>query len=214
MSNNMSKTVKWIFIGIGVSLLTFLTIIIVVLHQFVVGGIPKTTQDISKYEEAISRRSDVCSAFVVFPEGIPNGAINVDFDYYIREAFSSKIEVFLQCQYDVDTYKAEVERLSNTSIQHGGVHIVNYPKRELMKDTKGKFNYEAFIAVENVNGAYEYALLTGENEITYICAIHQQPRKVRFDKKYLPNDYYDTMDKYSIYWKDFEGTQSMYVRPE
>ena len=59
----------------------------------------------------------------------------------------------------------------------------------LLRDEKQKFLYPAYIAVENAAHKYEYALLTGKNEITYICTSFIYREDVKFNPDYLPYDY-------------------------
>ena len=43
--------------------------------------------------------------------------------------------------------------------------------KKLLRDEQQKYPYPAFIAVENHGNSYEYALLSGENQITYIYTL-------------------------------------------
>ena len=56
-------------------------------------------------------------------------------------------------------------------------------------DKKKKFQYPAYIAVENAAHKYEYALLTGENQITYISTSFIDKENVKFSEDYLPYDF-------------------------
>lgn len=60
--------------------------------------------------------------------------------------------------------------------------------------------------MENHGNSYEYALLSGENEITYIYTLFFSKEDVRFDEQYLPKDFMSEEGKefgsgYSIYAK-------------
>lgn len=201
-----------IAIGIGITILTLITALTVFLYLVVFGGPAKRTQDISKYENMFNDKN-VKTAYIVFPEKIPEGTIKSTYDYYYRDTFNTAtIEVFLQCVYDDDTYNSEIQRLTNTQRNYNG------KEKGLLRDTNGKFEYPAFVASENAYSYYEYALLTGKNEITYICTGYRYADDINFDKKYLPNDFPKTfedsqkVDKYSIYWITEHGSDMDYSR--
>ena len=74
----------------------------------------------------------------------------------------------------------------------------------LLRDDGENYPYSAYIAVENHCNSYEYALLSGKHQITYIYTLHVSREEIEFDNKYLPSDYMteegrDFGSGYSIY---------------
>lgn len=74
----------------------------------------------------------------------------------------------------------------------------------LLRDDGKNYPYSAYIAVENHCNSYEYALLSGKHQITYIYTLHVPREEIKFDTKYLPSDYMteegrDFGSGYSIY---------------
>ena len=197
------KIIKWFLIGIGLAFATLITAIIVIFYFFLIGGPAKTTKDIGKYE-TIFEEQGLRTGYMVFPESIPEGVEDVDFYHSYRDTlFSPTVETFLQCTYDEKTYQKEVDRLENTSKTYGNKKML------LLRDTEQKFYYPAYIAVENAASTYEYALLTGERQITYIFTMYRDSGDVHFDKKYLPKDYDEKAEEepvfgsgYSIYYSN------------
>ncbi len=146
------------------------------------------TTDISEYEEVMSSYEDnneVYSGFIIFPESIPNSARDIDYycSYEIFIAGRAVCEVYLQCTYDEADYQAEIQRLESTYKQYGATI------KKLQYDEVG-FAYPAYVAVDGHVGDYEYALLSGENQITYIfiaCISKENMEKVT--QEILPYDY-------------------------
>lgn len=193
------KIAKGFLIGFGVATATLLTAFFVPVYLFLFGPPATITKNVDKYEEIFSERG-IQTAYLVFPEEIPEGATVTDYYHYYRDTFNMPtVQTYLQCTYDEKTYREEIDRLENTSKTYGD------RKMELLRDEKRKFNFPAYIAVENAAHSYEYALLTGENEITYIYTSYFERAKVKFDKDYLPYDFMtdegrDFGSGYSIYY--------------
>ena len=125
------------------------------------GGPAKITRDIKEYE-AVLMQPYIQTAYIVFPEKLPEGVLDTEFYNYYRDTFGSPtLQTYLKCVYDDQSYLKEIDRLENTSKTYGN------KKKKLLRDEKKKFQYPAYVAVENATHRYEYALLTGENEITY-----------------------------------------------
>ncbi len=173
----------------------------VLMLMLLFGGDTTESTDISMYENM----SDyyIHSGFMAFPETIPESAENVDFYFYHWDSFNSPTcEVFLQCDYSKEDYEAEINRLENTSKSYG-------KQKKALRKEKGQFHYPAYVAVYNHCGEYEYALLTGENQITYVYTAYRTKEEVSFDDKYFHIDNEETMktsdlNGYSIYllWTD------------
>ncbi len=191
------KLWKGILIGAVLTFFTVFVLITVFLWLFFTGGPAKTTKDLKRYEEIFELSMN--SGLIIFPEHISDKAVQTDFYSYYRDMFGSpSYEIYLQCTYEPEEYQAEIERLENTYKKYAGT------ERRLLKDTEGKYNYPAYIAIENHHYSYEYALITGENQITYISVSGRDKEKVKFSKDYLPEDFMTEAGRnftsgYSIY---------------
>lgn len=200
--SKVKKVLKWFLIGVGITVLLLCLVIVGFVYFGLLGGPAKKTRDIADYEK-IFNEQELRTGYMTFPESIPEGVVDVDFFHLYRNTICSPtVETFLQCTYDEETYNQEIERLENTSKVYGNV------KKELLRDENNNYNYPVYIAVENAARAYEYVLLTGERQLTYIFTMYGTERSVHFDKKYLPKDYQERADEepvygggYSIYYK-------------
>lgn len=203
---NKIKTRK-LFIGIGAGvalvLITFAILLTALIWYFITGGPAKRSNNIEDYQEIFDLY--LYSGLLVFPEEIPENVVETEFFYNYRDAlFDPTYQIFLRCVYDEETYEREKERLENTKRVYG--------KREAwpLRDEEGKYPYPAYVSIENYGYGYEYALLSGENEITYISTLFVEEYQVRFDRKYLPKDFMTNKGRkfgsgYSIYEVDRNG---------
>lgn len=176
------KVLKGLLIGGGLTILTLYVAFTVFMWLVVTGGPAKKVTDISRYQEIFEWST--WSAFIVFPEEISKEALETEFYAYYRDTmFAPTYQIYYQCNYKEEAFKKEIERLENTRKVYGKT------ERKLLRDETNKFNYSAYIAVENHSGQYEYALVTGENQITYIATSDIDKDDVVFDKTYLPIDF-------------------------
>lgn len=209
-----------IFIGIIVGALlgmvTLITLGIILLLFFFLGGPPDVIKGADRYEEAITKYEDMRTGLIVFPEKIPESAEDVDFYFSYQDTWDDPtMEVFLQCTYDEEDYQMEIQRLENTQKQYGSF------VRTLINDEEEVFPYPAYIAVDGHSYSYEYALLTGEKQITYIYTGFKDANSLKkIDAKYLPSNFDSRQDSlgfgegYSIYLKskDDMGMDHDYTR--
>lgn len=190
---------KGFLIGVGLTVATLYTAFYVLVYLFLCGPPGKATRDVSRYEEIFTEQS-IQTAYLTFPETIPEGAEVLDYYHYYRSTLNMPtVQTYLKCAYDDVTYRAEIDRLENTSKTYGG------KKKELLRDEKKKFNFPVYIAVENAANSYEYALLPGGNEIVYIYTSYIEKNRVKFDEAYLPYDFMTEEGRefgsgYSIYY--------------
>lgn len=191
------KIWKGIVIGIVLTALTMFVLLTVFLWLFFTGGPAKETKDLEKYETIFELRAN--TGLIIFPEQISKKAVETDFYYYFRDIWNTPTyEIYLQCTYEPEEYKKEIERLENTYKRYAG------KERRLLRDTEEKYNYPVYIAVENHHYSYEYAMLTGENQITYVSMAFREKEDVNFNKEYLPSDFMTEVGRsftsgYSIY---------------
>ena len=199
MNRKTKRILKGILIGAALMIVTLVVILFVLVYFFFWGGPAKETRDIEDYEKVLSYPY-IQTAYIVFPEELPEGTLETEFYSYYRDTFGSPtIQTYLKCVYDEETYKEEIRRLENTSKKYA-----NKEKR-LLRDSEQKFQYPAYIAVENAAHKYEYALLTGDNEITYINTAWVEREHMKCPKEYLPYDFMTEEGRefgsgYSIYY--------------
>lgn len=198
----------WIGIlaGVFVSVTLLLAIFVIGALYFFFGGSAEITKDVAEYEETMTKYSNLQTGFITFPERIPGSAENIDFYFSYQDTWDDPTcEVFLQCTYDEADYLAEVERLENTKKVYGTT------ERALARGAEGQFQYPAYMAIDGCNYAFEYALLTGNQQITYVYTSFIKQSKLHFDKKYLPSDYkkadysvstWEFGEGYNIYLED------------
>lgn len=182
------KLLKGILLG---AILTFLTLSVaftVFMWLVVTGGPAKKIKDISRYQEIFEWNT--FSALIVFPEEIATDVSKTEFYAHYRDTiFNPTYQIFFQCTYELDAFVKEIERLENTRKVYGET------ERKLLRDETNKFNYPVYIAVESHGGQYEYALVTGENQITYIATSGIDKGDVVFNKEYLPIDFMTAVDE-------------------
>lgn len=199
MKRKLKKMAKGFFIGISLIGATMFVGFWVLVYLFLMGGPAEVTTDLTDYEEALANPY-VQTGYIVFPEKLPDGMIEAEFYHSFRNTIASPTtQTYLKCKYDEQTYQQEIQRLENTSKTYGD------RKMELLRDEKKKFQYPAYIAVENAAHKYEYALLTGEREIAYISTSYIGKEKVHFSETYLPYDFMTEEGRaygsgYSIYY--------------
>jgi len=199
MNRKTKRIIKGILIGAALTIVTLAVGLFVLVYFFFWGGPAKETRDIEDYEKVLSYPY-IQTAYIVFPEELPEGTLKTEFYSYYRDTFGSPtIQTYLKCVYDEETYKEEICRLENTSKKYA-----NKEKR-LLRDTEQKFQYPAYIAVENAAHRYEYALLTGDNEITYINTAWVEREHMKCPQEYLPYDFMTEEGRefgsgYSIYY--------------
>ena len=181
------KTKLWIGIGVGVaiSIITLVALGLILMLLFLFGGPTEISTGITNYEEVMNKYPYVQTGFITFPETIPDSVTDEDFYFSFKDTWDDPTcEVFLQCTYDEADYQKEVERLEHTKKQYGSV------KRMLSRGEEGRFQYPVYIAIDAHNHAYEYALLTGDRQITYIYTSFMSKGDLKkIEEKYLPFDY-------------------------
>lgn len=192
-------------VGVIISSMTLITLFIICGLLICFGGPSEITTDMNKYSEIITKNAAMRTAFITFPEELPESAVNVDFYFSYKDTWNSpSCEVFLQCSYDEADYQAEVERLENTRKRYGSIQT------SLRTDAEGRFAYPVYIAVDSRSEAYEYALLSGENQITYIYTSHKKQKDLhKIEPVYLPADF----DSRQASTRDGEG-YSIYLKRE
>lgn len=192
------KMIKGFLWGIGLMALTLLVLLTVLGWYLITGGPAKKTKDISRYQEIFD--CNYISGMIVFPEKVPKEVIETDFYFYYRDMmFDPTYQVYFQCTYEPEAFETEIKRLDNVHKTYAGT------EKKLLRDEENKFNYPAYIAIENHSSCYEYALVTGENQIAYISTAYVDGDEMVCDKDYLPIDF--MTDK----GRDFDSGYCIYV---
>lgn len=212
-----------ILIGVIISVITLGALLVIFLLFFLYGGPKQITEEVALYEETMGQYSNVQTGFITFPEEISDNATNVEFYFSYQDTWDDPTcEVFLQCIYEEEEYLTELHRLENACKIYGAT------RRELVRDEEERFPYPAYIAINGNNHAYEYALLSGEREITYIYTSFTSEQDLKkIDAGYLPADYDTHMNQlgfgegYNIYivkmdehLGEIQGYQTDYTRDE
>lgn len=206
MSKKMSKSTKkkiWIGIAIGaiVGVMTLGALFVIFIMLVLYGGPTEVERDIHKYQETLAKYEHAKTAYLVFPEEIPESAVDTDFYFSYQDTWNVPTqEVYLKCTYDETDYQAELERLENVQKQYGS------KIRVLLRDEEGRYPYPVYIAQDGYWDNFEYAMLTGENQITYIYTALMRADELRkVDKALLPTDFdqrqneYTGIEGYTIY---------------
>lgn len=181
-NSKAKKIILGIVVGILALFLLLFVVFIGIMYFAFTGGPATKTKDIKDY--SIIYEKNVRSCLEVFPEEIAESATDATFDFYFRDTFGSPtVSIFLQVDYSEEDYAAEVERLENIKKIYNGGEI------QLLRDEEGTYPYPAYIAIENHHHTYEYALLSGDTQITYIYTAYFDRGRMRFDEEYLPSDF-------------------------
>lgn len=146
-------------------------------------GFPHSSRDLSKYETLLAKYTNLRTGFVAFPPSIPHSALENEPEFYFfyqDTLFAPTAEVYLRCTYDETDFNAEIDRLEHYQHTLKGLELEEEPAAQtFLKDETGRFSYPAYIAILADDNAYEYALVTGEREITYVYFAFREPGKFR-----------------------------------
>ena len=168
--------------GCFFGVLTGIAIVVFLVFLFFF-GFPHSSRNLSKYETLLTKYTNLRTVFVVFPPSIPDSALENEPEFYFfyqDTLFAPTAEVYLRCTYDETDYNAEIDRLEHYQHTLKGLEVEEKPAAQtFMKDEEGRFSYSAYIAILADNDAYEYALITGEREITYVYFVFKEPGNFR-----------------------------------
>ena len=113
--------------------LLLVTAVVVLLYLFLYGPPAKTTRSVEKYNTIFTQKG-VHTGYLVFPEEVPESAQEITFYNYYRDTWNAPtVQTYLQCTYDDNTYKQELDRLPElqrellqsiaTAVKPGGVLV-------------------------------------------------------------------------------------------
>ena len=155
--------------------------------------------------------ANIDSNLSIFPDEIK--AVEGTASYYAfisDEFFDKNPEIFLQCEYTVENYLLEIERLKSISItiKYRDQSYTNYIKYD-----EEMYAFPAYIAIDGFGSKYEYALLNEkEHVITYLYLAY--PGKDQFEKypDYVKENHSSynksCLDCFTIYAHSFDGGRS------
>lgn len=195
MSKNRMKKVQTATVLTCVGLVLGAATVAVVLLGFVFGekDLARDTNDISDYGrwDGLLVRSNM----EVFPDHIPEAAIDAKYSFYNDASFDPSALVCLECTYDEDTMKRETARLESI---------------EGIRRDDVNFEGTAYVALMHKFES-EYALVADEDTIVYI-AFAEGTKPVYPDKSLMrknapqENDWFSVYDGLSYdelkYWPD------------
>ena len=194
---------KKIIITVSVAgIVVVLLLIFLLLYFLGIIVFTDSIKDTGRYEEIW----DKCEKGLmeVFPEKISEDAETVDFIY---EKHSSLLfddyEIYLEAKYTQTEYDEEVERLSDMQDKLNQIYGKDengygYDCKQLLYEEE-YFIYPAYImCADNTLCRYSYALTDEDNlRIIYIYLYQVEPKRIKFDKQYLPEGYIDSTCGYS-----------------
>ena len=100
MNRKIKRIAKGVLIGVALMLATLFVAIFVLLYFLLYGGPAKITRNIKDYEEVLNY-PDLQTAYIVFPEELPEGTLETEFYSYYRDTFvSPTMQTYLKCVYD------------------------------------------------------------------------------------------------------------------
>ena len=177
-------------------------------YFFIENSIEKYTDVINydKYKKELIKNLDVQSSLYIFPENVELDNV-VKFNYMKEDGlFEGGYILFLEYQYDNDSYKKEIERLKEIRS-----NILGNQKKILY--TEDGFNYPAYITIFDGIGSYEYALVDRDN-LKIIYVFDQILNINEIDEVYRPVNYKVPVDNrdikksgFNIYYHyDYNGT--------
>ena len=209
-SRAQRKFALGVLIGAAFGCMTLVAVGVIVFLYFLFGGPAEVTRDVFQYEYLIGRtdavqegrggqagmlprHSNIRSGFVVFPDQLLCDEEDAEIYYFYQDTWDDPtVQVFLKCQYDEETYAAEITRLKSLT--------------KLKYEDSDRFPFPAYMAIDGAGRSYEYALAGEDRQMIYIFTSYVHEDKIAFDKKYLPKDYEDIFVRDYKEYMDAEHT--------
>lgn len=179
-SSRGRKIVKELVWAIGILLgLGILALLVLWLLLF---PWPKVCRNPARYEARITDLENLRTGLVVFPASIPDSARTngAEFYFWYRDTvFDPEAEIYLRCTYSEADFQAELERLEHYAQSplpdEWPADSAPWVPNPFLRDERGLFRYPAYIAILGDDFACEYALVTGEREISYVYFAFRHP---------------------------------------
>lgn len=176
--------------GMSIVFMLILVAAAFILPYLLRGDVRESANDISKYGQwAVPEKY---SRLLVFPEKVPSSAENIQYFYKFENGWTRPMcQIYLSCTLSEEEYEAEEERLAGLSFDSEAGTL------KTREDTES-FPYPAYTAIEGYDFCYEYALMDKEwNHIVYVYTMNTIKQDIKFDKKYLPDDYMEGFEELS-----------------
>jgi|GEM_PF-4290390 len=204
---NPRRSIKKPLIIILAICVALLLLVALVLWLVLGDPFPKTDKGIENYNTVISEffeRKDrkMMLGLMCFPEKLPE-SVNMDQgEFYATYAntWDPIGKIYLKCDYSDEDFAIEIDRL---------MHEKSFGA--LKQDDGSLFSFPAYYAVAGDYGRYEYALITGKNQIVYV-ALGGWKNTKKIPSEYLPRNYNakahekDQAHYYSAYDEYANGT--------
>lgn len=177
-------------LGIGLGILTLVTLAGVFLGLVVYGPPARVTEKIADYEQIFEDK--IYSELLIFPRALPENLQDSVFSYRYRDAFNQpEVCIFLQGTYAEEDYRAEIARLEEVCSLKEGFSLEEADNLEEAVGQGEGYSYPAYVRKQGSARSYEYALLTGEGQITYVYISWTESEDVAFDPVYLPRELWE-----------------------
>ena len=152
---------------------------------------------------------DISSGLFIFPETIEK-LKNVEYEYFCKRGIlDNSYMVFMKGDYpDMNSYEAELERLSNIGCS---IETSEGTVNNKVEYSEISFDYPAYITIYNTNMAFEYALVDDANKSVVYIYLKLCEGADFLPDKYLPIEFKGkSMMEYGTDWKN----QNIYYAPD
>lgn len=157
-----------------------------------VGDVERSSDKIEEYGEW--DLDEKYTSLSIFPAEVPASATDVVYRYKYQSGYNRPMcQIYLECVLDQQDYDAEVQRLSTLSYTtlDGQTNHVQFEK--------GAFIYPAYVTMMGYDFGYEFALVNEDAKtIIYIFTMNIVERDVNFNEDYLPEDFMEDFDDFTV----------------
>jgi hypothetical protein len=188
---------------------TCIVFLIIILVTTLCGCAQQKTlcKDASKYPAILTEYPNLHTGYIVFPEAIPDSIVNnVEFYYYVSNDFlDPTAEIVLRCNYSDVDFSSELDRLESL------VKTSPTGDKPILKDDGTRFSVPAYIAEYAENFSYEYAVVTGQREITYVYLSFRYPDEIEaVPVTGVPLDYESYHSRDGVHKIEPKGSYNIY----
>lgn len=192
-----NKGISSIIFGAAMTIITIFLLGVLFIYLFV-NGTKKNTSNIKRYDE-IFELTCLHSGLQIFPDSISESAADVNFKFSFADKWNEpQTLIYLQYNLPQNEYENELARLDSVYLHSDDVD------KYLLYDECENYKYPAYVAIGGLQNIYEYVLLSGDNQLTYIYLSNLEANNLENINEYLPYDFDKTekISEYSIYYED------------